>query len=173
MICRLCKHSVSAKGGNTSNLLMVHHPQRHFEVKKANSKPSGKDKDHTKTGKASFRLFNTHRSGQKYERKSRKWQQLTDAVTYCLAKDMMPIYSVKESFVRLLHSLDSQYELPSRKNFSNVAIPKLYAQTIDDIVVPTISSMHRLKMSLQQKSKAPSFLLQQQIRGPVTLLSHT
>ena len=53
VICRLCKKSVSAKGGNTSNLLShlkVHLPQRHLhvEVKKANSKPSGKDKDHVK-----------------------------------------------------------------------------------------------------------------------------
>ena len=46
VICRLCKKSVSAKGGNTSNLLShlkVHLPQRYLEVKKANSKPSGKD----------------------------------------------------------------------------------------------------------------------------------
>ena len=45
VICRLCKKSVSAKGGNTSNLLShlkVHLPQQHLEVKKANSKPSGK-----------------------------------------------------------------------------------------------------------------------------------
>ena len=113
--------SVSAKGDNTSSLLShlkVHHPQWYLEVKKANSKPSGKDKDYTKTGKASSRqpsLSNTLRSGHKYERKSRKWQQLTDAVTYCLAKDMMPIYSVEEDFVRLVDSLDSQYELPSHK----------------------------------------------------------
>ena len=132
VVCRMCKISVSAKGGNTSNLLLhlkVHHPQWHLEVKKANSKPSGKDKDHTKTGKASSRqpsLSNTLPSGHKYERKSRKWQQLTDAVTYCLAKDMMPIYSVeKKGFVCLLHPLDSQYELQSRKYFLNVTIPKL------------------------------------------------
>ena len=156
--------SISAKGGNTSNLLShlkVHHPQRHLEVKKANSK-SGKDKDHAKTGKASSRqssLPNTLRSGHKYERKSRKWQQLTDAVTYCLAKDMMPIYSVeKEGFVRLLHSLDSQYELPSRISSFRTSLSPNF--------------MHRLEMSFQQKSKAPSFLLQQ-ICGPVTLLSHT
>ena len=45
VICRLCKKTVSAKGGNTSNLLShlkVHLPQQHLEVKKANSKPSGK-----------------------------------------------------------------------------------------------------------------------------------
>ena len=58
VICRLCKKSVSAKSGNTSNLLShlkVHLPQRHLEVKKANSKPSCKDKDYAKTGKASSR----------------------------------------------------------------------------------------------------------------------
>ena len=52
------KKSVSAKGSNTSNLLLhlkVHLPQRHLEVKEANSKPSSKDKDYTKTGKASSR----------------------------------------------------------------------------------------------------------------------
>ena len=51
VICRLCKKPVSVKSGNTSNLLShlkVHHPQRHSEVKKANSKPSGKDKDHAR-----------------------------------------------------------------------------------------------------------------------------
>ena len=56
VICRLCKKSV--KGGNTLNLLShlkVHLPQRHLEVKKANSKPSSKDKDHAKMGKASSR----------------------------------------------------------------------------------------------------------------------
>ena len=68
VICWLCKKSVSAKGSNTSNLLShlkVHHPQQYLEVKKANSKPSGMDKDHTKTGKASSRqpsLSNTLRS---------------------------------------------------------------------------------------------------------------
>ena len=42
---------------------------------------------------------------------------------------MMPIYSVeKEGFKKLLHSFDSQYELPSRKYFSKTAIPKLYAK---------------------------------------------
>ena len=165
VICRLCKKSVSAKGGNTSNLLShlkVHLPQRHLEVKKANSKPSGKDKDYAKTGKASSRqpsLSNTLQSGHKYEWKSRKWQQLTDAVTYCLAKDMMPIFSVeKEGFVRLLHSLDSQYELPSRKYFSNVAIPKLYAQ-IWDVISAEIKSAEFLAATTD-------------ICGPVKLLSH-
>jgi len=42
----------------------------------------------------------------------------------------MPIYSVKkEGFRQLLHSFDPQYELPSRKYFSNTTIPKLYAKT--------------------------------------------
>ena len=123
--------------GNSILRLKVHHSPRHFEVKKANSKPSDKDKDHAKSGKASARqlsLFNTIWSGQKYERKSRKWQQLTDAVTFCLAKGIIPIYSVeKEGFVCLLHSLDFQHELPSCKYFSNVTIPKRNAQTRDVI----------------------------------------
>ena len=63
----------------------------------------------------------------KCSQQSRKWQQLTDSVTYCLAKDMMPIYSVqKEGFKKLLQSFDFQYEFPSCKYFSIIAIPKLY-----------------------------------------------
>ena len=162
VVCRMCKISVSAKGGNTSNLLLhlkVHHPQWHLEVKKANSKPSGKDKDHTKTGKASSRqpsLSNTLPSGHKYERKSRKWQQLTDAVTYCLAKDMMPIYSVEKKGLFV-------YSILWILSMSCKAVSTFW----------TLLSPNFLEMSFQQKSKAPSLLLQQQICGPVTLLSHT
>ena len=32
--------------------------------------------------------------GEKYPQSSKRWQQLTDSVTHCLAKDMMPVYSV-------------------------------------------------------------------------------
>ena len=50
----------------------------------------------------------------KYNRQGKKWQKLTDSVAFCLAKDMMPIYSVeKEGFRKLLYNFDPQYELPS------------------------------------------------------------
>ena len=70
----------------------------------------------------------------KYNRQSKKWQQLTDSVTFCLAKDMMPIYSIeKDGFRKLLYNFDPQYELPSRKYFSKTAIPILYSETQDKV----------------------------------------
>ena len=43
---------------------------------------------------------------------------------------MLPVYTVeKEGFANLLKQFDPQYELPSRKYFSKIAIPKLYEST--------------------------------------------
>ena len=59
-----------------------------------------------------------------YVRNSKKWEKLTGAVTSCLAKDIMPIYSVeKPGFQQLLKEFDPQYVLPLRKYFSDTAIP--------------------------------------------------
>ena len=70
----------------------------------------------------------------KYNHEGKKWQQLTNSVTFYLAKDMMPFYSIeKEGFRKLLYNFDPQYELPSRKYFSKIAIPNLYSQTQDKV----------------------------------------
>ena len=71
---------------------------------------------------------------KKYDCSSKKWKQLTDSVTYCLAKDMLPLYTVEnEGFQRLLKAIDPQYQLPSRKYFTNTAIPALYASTQEKV----------------------------------------
>jgi len=63
-----------------------------------------------------------------YEKKGKRWKELTDSVTYCLAKDGLPIYTVeKPGFRNLLKSFDPRYNVPSRKYFSEVAIPTLYS----------------------------------------------
>ena len=130
--CRLCRTPVPAKGGCTSNLLSHlknHHPLKHSEVRKTTqSKTTGKAS--TKQAAKQPSVSTMLAQSQKYDRKSRKWQELTDRVTFCLGKDMMPIYSAeKEGFRQLLKSFDPRYELPSRKYFSKTAIPKLYAET--------------------------------------------
>ena len=72
--------------------------------------------------------------GEKYPRSSKWWQQLTDLVTHCLAKDMMPIYSVdKPEFRRMLERFNPKYMLPTHKYFSKVAIPSLYARTRETV----------------------------------------
>ena len=67
---------------------------------------------------------------QKYDRDTKKWRDITNTVTFCLSKDSLPIYTVhKLGFRRLLEKMNPQYDLPSSKYFSKVAIPALYKET--------------------------------------------
>ena len=69
-----------------------------------------------------------------YTRHSKKWQQITESVAFSLAKDSLPLYTVdKPGFRKMLHTLDPRYELPSRKYFSNVAIPKMYQELKENV----------------------------------------
>ena len=66
----------------------------------------------------------------KYNRKGKKWQQLTNKVTRCIVKDMFPISIVeKQGFKQMLESFDPRYQLPSRKHFSKITIPALFNST--------------------------------------------
>ena len=67
---------------------------------------------------------------QKYDRDTKKWRDITNAVNFCLSKDSLLIYTVdKLGFRRLLEKMNPQYDLPSSKYFSKVAIPALYKET--------------------------------------------
>ena len=65
-----------------------------------------------------------------YTRNSKRWEKLTNAITYCVAKDIMPLQLIeKPGFKQLIQAFDPQYEPPSRKYISNTAIPALYYKT--------------------------------------------
>ena len=56
---------------------------------------------------------------QKYNRKSKKWQKLTNVMTRCITKDMLPMAIVEKSgFKKMLETFDPRYQLPSRKYVS-------------------------------------------------------
>ncbi|XP_076837705.1 E3 SUMO-protein ligase ZBED1-like [Brachyhypopomus gauderio] len=62
-----------------------------------------------------------------YERGSKRQREITDAITFHLVKDMVPMNTVtKEGFKKMLRTLDKRYELPSRTYFSQVGIPQMY-----------------------------------------------
>ena len=66
-----------------------------------------------------------------------------DSVTYCISKDMLPIYTVeKEGFCCLIDTLDSRYEMPSAKYFSSLAIPSLYEKTRERVATEIKSAKH-------------------------------
>ena len=59
---------------------------------------------------------------------------MTEAITYYLAKDMVPFYTVeKPGFKRLVSVFDKQYDLPSGKYFFQVAVPSLYNNIRDEV----------------------------------------
>ena len=77
----------------------------------------------------SFVKTNMHSCG------SSKWKELTDSMTYCIAKDMLPIWIVeKEGFKTLVKKRDPRYELPTREYMSKKAIPDLYRVTKESVI---------------------------------------
>lgn len=136
-VCHLCHRKVRTRGSNTSNLfshLRTTHAKEYSIVKDAKQTKKVKS---TEKGESSEQLSIVQALGrnEKYSRSSKRWAEVTDAITYCMAKDLMPIYSVeKEGFQRLVSTLDRKYELPGRKYFSQTAIPRLYADTRDTVM---------------------------------------
>lgn len=133
--CKLCFKKVSAAGGNTSNLqrhLHDHHPAKAQELGKQGQGPS-KPKGQQPPTQGQSSISEAFSKMQKYERGGKQWQKLTNLDTHCLAKDMMPLYTVEKSgFKQLLNYFDLQHELPSRKYFGEKA--KLCNETKDGIL---------------------------------------
>jgi hypothetical protein len=71
---------------------------------------------------------------QLYDKKGKRWRELTDAVTHYIAKEAAPIQTVeKAGFKRLLKTFDSRYEPPSHKYFSQKALPDLYTSVKEKV----------------------------------------
>ena len=95
-LCRQCKNEVAARNGNTSNLI-AHLPNNHPTINADFAKQKAeKAKQHPSNKSAPQQLSITEVliSNQPYNIKSKKWMEFTNSVTYCIAKDMLPMYSV-------------------------------------------------------------------------------
>ena len=65
---------------------------------------------------------------------SREHKKLTKSVTYFLAKDMLPAYTIEKSgFKQMLNKFNPHYDVPSHNHFSRVAIPALYSEVKSEI----------------------------------------
>lgn len=132
-VYRSCGKQVAAKHGNTSNLiahLWTNHPTVHSQLKAAmdaKGKQSSRNATPMPTKSSQLSLQESITLGHVYERKGTKWKELTEAVTYFIAKECLPIHTVeKNGFKQLLRAFDARYQLPSRSYFSRTAIPGLY-----------------------------------------------
>ena len=117
-VCRKCHCHMQAKGGNTSNLLShlkMHHTTLHRLVCNA-MKTKKKERQHLYEQNQQPTIMSTLKKVQKYNRETKKWRDITNAVTFCLSKDSLPIYMVEKlRFCHLLEKMDPQYDLPSSK----------------------------------------------------------
>ena len=101
--CRLCGLQIAAKDGNTSNLyshLKNKHPEEHDTVQRAATKTTWK-RQGDKTQQPSLEA--TWDKTKLLSTSSHEHKDLTKSVTYCLAKDMLPISTVdKPGFKAML-----------------------------------------------------------------------
>ena len=76
---------------------------------------------------------------EKYNNDSPCAKELTKAVKYFIAKDLMPTSVVQgNGFRKLLEKLEPRYQLPSRKTLSERVIPTMYNTIKDSKVLPGI-----------------------------------
>ena len=105
-VCSLCYKEVLAKNLNTSNLyshLKYKHPTEYLEVKPQFKRlPSTLSDSSSSTSQAS--IVDAFEKCKVLSTTSKEHKELTDAVTRCLPKDGLPIYTVeKKGFVEMLH----------------------------------------------------------------------
>ena len=149
LVCTKCLTAVSAMHGNTSNLfthLRRKHPLLFAQVcNKRSRKKSGTTKRTAEPSGSEDQptIVHAFSQNQKYERKSKKWQKLTNVVSRCIAKDMLPMAIVeKPGFKNMSETFDPRYQLPSRKYISQEAIPSLYNSTQASVTSMLQSASH-------------------------------
>ncbi|XP_019858606.1 PREDICTED: zinc finger BED domain-containing protein 1-like [Amphimedon queenslandica] len=151
-ICKICSKIVISKGGNTSNLLShirIKHPEEYQRLKEEK-----KVKEKKKETGQNMTIVEALGKSSLYSRSSKKWQLITDTVTFCLAKDSLPLNLVeKPGFQKMIRNLDPKYDLPSRKYFSNIAIPKMYGQ-LKDTVTKDLENIHHFSCTSDLWSSA-------------------
>ena len=142
VVCRSCRKTVSAKHGNTSNLLAhlrIHHSNLHAEV--TATMKGGKQRVEPGKHQNQQTLTQVVEVAQSYERTGNKWKELTESVAFFKARDGQPMYTVEKSgFRKMLKTFDAKYQLPSRKYFSETAIPRLYS-SVREKVIEELSSV--------------------------------
>lgn len=131
IVCKVCYAVVSAPQGNTTN--MFNHLKFSYKVvydkvltEQKTQKSARASTSATATATQSS-IEDTLSNAAPYLTGSRLQREITEAVTFMLAKDMCPISTVcNPGFKTLVKTMDKRYVLPSRKHFSRVALPALY-----------------------------------------------
>ena len=92
--------------------------------------PAGNDRAKTQQPLQQSSLEATWDKTKLYSSSSHEYKDLTKSVTYCLAKDMLPVSTVdKPGFKAMLQKFNPRYQLPNHNHFTKVSIPELVAET--------------------------------------------
>lgn len=70
-----------------------------------------------------------------YDKSSERWKDITWAIRLYIAKDVVPIQSIERTVNRhVVRTLDSGYELPGQKVFSQKCLPELHTEVQDGVM---------------------------------------
>ena len=126
-VCRICGTQIRARTGNTSNYLLSL-KNKHSVVHKELRAQMESEKQSTKTGSQHRpTLFSVVSKTQPHDRNGRWWTELTDSITYWIAKDGLPLHVVEKSgFKKMRDVFDPKYEVPSGKDrHSSSSLPPM------------------------------------------------
>ncbi len=125
-VCKHCATLVAYANGNTSN--MLEHLWRHH--------PSvSNDSERKRKSGRTEQLLLPEAFKQPLSEKSNRAKAITRALSVFIVKDMQTYAMIEDAgFKNMIKVLELPYNIPSRKHFSDVIIPKLYEETRKVIV---------------------------------------
>ena len=143
--CKLCLKNVSARWANTSNLvnhLKLHHISEYREIACATQSSRSSRKDKLKIGGQQM-LEQCMEKIKKFSTNSKEHRKLTEVVTNCIVRDVMPVYTVdKPGFRAMIQALNPRYQLPHKDYFNRIAIPSMYENTREQISLKMKKEAH-------------------------------
>ncbi|XP_077411679.1 E3 SUMO-protein ligase ZBED1-like isoform X2 [Vanacampus margaritifer] len=135
VICKTCHRKIATSDSNTSNLfyhLKTRHEELYIEsvrMRQSINGPSqpqsnGAKKSELRGRKESFTKFVV------YDEQSRRHREITDAISvFIISEDTASAHTVeKKGFRALIKTLDPKYNMPDRKHFSDVQLPRMYEE---------------------------------------------
>ena len=88
---------------------------RKVKVSYSASTAAGNTQAKEKTSQMSQDSFG---KGIPYDKKNKRWNEIANAITMHIAKDMVLLSTVEKEGFKMMKTLDPRYELPSRKYFN-------------------------------------------------------
>ena len=128
--CRTCGKKISAKGGNTTNLLAHlrdNHPTLYVQADMKVARRSSTQDNTTEVPQLQLTLPQAIERSKAFSPDSSAAREINHAVAYFIAKEMQPLSMVdKPGFRHMVHKLNPRYQMPSRKHFTEYEIPRMY-----------------------------------------------